>query len=193
MLFEQRFWAGIADGSVTMTFRRWRRRQVVAGRRYRTAGGIVAVESVDVVAEDDVTDAEAHRAGYPSAATLVADLRGTPELPLYRVRFRVLDGDPREELAAADDLSSADVAELDRRLARLDRASGTGPWTAAALAVVAEHPGVRAADLASSLGRDRDAFKLDVRKLKALGLTRSLQTGYELSPRGRAYVVRRGA
>ena len=32
-------------------------------------------------------------------------------------------------------------------------------------------------------------FKLDVRKLKRLGLTVSLEVGYELSPRGRAYLA----
>jgi hypothetical protein len=45
---------------------------------------------------------------------------------------------------------------------------------------------VRAADLAASFGRERDPFKLDVRKLKELGLTESLRPGYRLSPRGRA-------
>jgi hypothetical protein len=32
------------------------------------------------------------------------------------------------------------------------------------------------------------ALKTDVRKLKALGLTLSLEVGYELSPRGRAFL-----
>ena len=45
---------------------------------------------------------------------------------------------------------------------------------------------VRAADLAASLGRDTAPFKLDVRKLKALGLTISLEVGYRLSARGEA-------
>jgi hypothetical protein len=40
-------------------------------------------------------------------------------------------------------------------------------------------------------GRERLEFKRDVRKLKELGLTLSLEVGYELSPRGRAFV--RGA
>ena len=31
-------------------------------------------------------------------------------------------------------------------------------------------------------------FKLDVRKLKALGLTRSFAVGYEISPRGSSYL-----
>jgi hypothetical protein len=45
---------------------------------------------------------------------------------------------------------------------------------------------VRAADLAAAAGRERLAFKGDVRKLNELGLTESLEVGYRLSPRGRA-------
>ena len=37
---------------------------------------------------------------------------------------------------------------------------------------------------------ERLAFKSDVRKLKALGLTESLGTGYRLSPRGQAWLDR---
>ena len=47
MLWEQRFAPLIADGSVTVTFRRWRRRQALAGRRYRTPGGIIEVDDID--------------------------------------------------------------------------------------------------------------------------------------------------
>jgi hypothetical protein len=45
---------------------------------------------------------------------------------------------------------------------------------------------VRAADLAQSLRQEKRRFKLDVRKLKELGLTESLPVGYRLSPRGHA-------
>ena len=79
---------------------------------------------------------------------------------------------------------------LRARLARLDRASTHGPWTAEVLALIAERPAVRAGDLADALGRERLAFKTDVRKLKALGLTESLDVGYRLSPRGRAWLER---
>ena len=48
-----------------------------------------------------------------------------------------------------------------------------------------------ARDAAASLGREKLPFKRDVRKLKELGLTKSLLVGYRLSPRGRAYL--RGA
>jgi hypothetical protein len=54
------------------------------------------------------------------------------------------------------------------------------------LELIRDHPATRAADLAASLGRDTRPFKTDVRKLKELGLTESLEVGYRLSPRGRA-------
>jgi hypothetical protein len=188
MLFELRYRDAVGDGSITLTFRRWRRTQAVAGRRYRTGAGRIEVESVDVVDPGAITDEEARRAGAASAAELLAGLRGSDELPLYRVQFHAVhEPDPRDELAASDDLSTDDVAELDRRLERLDRASPSGPWTATTLALIAARPGVRAGDLAESVGRERDPFKLDVRKLKALGLTISLEVGYRLSPRGVRY------
>jgi hypothetical protein len=52
---------------------------------------------------------------------------------------------------------------------------------------------VRAADLAASVGRETQPFKRDVRKLKELGLTESLERGYRLSPRGRAVLDALGA
>lgn len=193
MLFEQRFWEPIARGEVTVTFRRWKRRQVVAGNRYRTPGGLIEVTAVDVVTPGDITEADAAAGGYPSADALVADLRGTPDLPLYRIRFRPWSGvDPRAELAAADELTDEDVAAIDTRLARLDAASPHGPWTFATLRLIAERPEVRAGDLADAAERERLSFKTDVRKLKNLGLTLSFPVGYRLSPRGEAYLARKG-
>jgi predicted transcriptional regulator len=47
-------------------------------------------------------------------------------------------------------------------------------------------------ELAKALGAERFAFKQDVRKLKELGLTESLEVGYRLSPRGEAVVHKLG-
>jgi hypothetical protein len=94
-------------------------------------------------------------------------------------------------LAESDDLSEADLLEIDQRLARLDRASSHGPWTMEVLEKIAANPGRRAPDLAAEFGRETLPFKVDVRKLKNLGLTFSLRIGYELSPRGEAYLARR--
>jgi hypothetical protein len=61
----------------------------------------------------------------------------------------------------------------------------------AVLDAIRRRPATRAADLAAEeFGRERDPFKIDVRKLKNLGLTHSLEVGYELSPRGEEYLRR---
>ncbi|MDH3500469.1 MAG: hypothetical protein OEM97_10125 [Acidimicrobiia bacterium] len=192
MLFQKRFWEPIQAGDVTMTFRRWKRPQVIAGRVYRTAAGRLAVTTVDAVTPSAITDSDARRAGHPSAAALVSDLPGRPGDPIYRVVFRYLEEpDPRDVLAADDALDDTAISEIDRRLDRLDRASTHGAWTRQYLDAISTNPGVRAPDLAERFGRDVLPFKADVRKLKNLGLTLSLRIGYELSPRGAAYLTNR--
>lgn len=147
-------------------------------------------ESVDIITPGDITAALARDAGFPDVPAAVADLRGDPELPLYCIRFRRLDGlDPRDELAAAASLSSEEVAAIAAKLARLDNASKRGPWTSTVLAQIADRPGVVSTALAEALGWERADFKLHVRRLKALGLTISLDVGYRLSPRGAAYLA----
>ncbi|MCC2333740.1 hypothetical protein [Cellulomonas wangsupingiae] len=219
MLLPPKVATGVADGSVTLAFRRWQRADVRPGSRFRTPAGVVEVTSVDVVDPGALTDADAHAAGLPDAAALlrlldpqavarrrrtarygrtpVADaaVAGTtaPDTtgwPVYRVGLAWSGPDPREALRDDADLTDADVATIDARLDRLDRASSHGPWTAATLDVIRRRPHVRAPDLAAELGRERDPFKLDVRKLKGLGLTQSFDVGYALSPRGEVYVSR---
>ncbi|WP_090937097.1 hypothetical protein [Nonomuraea jiangxiensis] len=192
MLIERERHDGIRDGTITVLFRRWRQRQASAGHVYRTALGRVAVDAIDVVTTAQITDADATAAGYPSAAAAIEDLRGSPGDPVYRLAIRyVPEPDPRDELAATDDLPADELADVAARLARLDRASRTGPWTEAALEIIDRRPAVRAGDLAAELGREVARFKLDVRKLKNLGLTVSLDTGYRISPRGAAYLASR--
>lgn len=193
MLIEREARAGITAGTITVLFRQWRRPQVVAGRRYRTSAGILQMREVEVIDTTEITDADARAAGYTCAGDVVEDLPAAPEeeVPLYRLRFHRLPGpDPRDVLAQTVAMSDLEVAEVSRRLGRMDRASTHGPWTRAVLYAIAERPGVRAADLAASFGREVFAFKNDVRKLKALGLTLSLEVGYTLSPRGKVYLSR---
>jgi hypothetical protein len=188
--FEPRLRLGLQDGSITLAFRRWRRVQVVAGRNYRTGSGMVRAETVDVVTPADITAADARAAGYTDVTRLQADLRGDPALPLYRISFSRVDGpDPRDELATTSALTGTEAAAISARLARMDAVSARGPWTHEVLATIASQPAVSSAILAPGLDWERADFKLHVRRLKALGLTISLDVGYRISPRGAAYLA----
>lgn len=179
---------GVVDGSVDRVYRRWARPRVRAGSTLRTAAGVLEIVAVTEVDPASITDADAVAAGATSADDVRRAFRGTDADPVLRIDLRPGGPDPRSTLAADDALSEQDRAAITARLDRLDRASRTGPWTHAVLRVIADHPRRRAAELAALLGRDRDPFKLDVRKLKNLGLTESLDVGYRLSPRGTAYL-----
>ena len=189
MRFPPRTLEAIADGRVDRAFRRWDRPRVRAGGQQLTAVGVIGFSSVEAVGREAVTEAEAARAGFGSVKELLAFLDRRAGGEIYRVTLRLAGPDPRVALRDA----LPDAAEIDRlcgRLARLDRASGHGPWTQEALELIEAHPERRAGDLAVMAGRDRLPFKVDVRKLKQLGLTESLPIGYRLSPRGRALLQR---
>ncbi|HET6664115.1 MAG TPA: hypothetical protein VFG94_07645 [Acidimicrobiales bacterium] len=190
MLFPQRFWAGLADGSVELAFRRWRRAGVKAGGTQLTPAGVLAIDAVDVVDVGDITPDDARRAGYRDRAELLAELDRHPGGTLYRLAFHYAGADPRLALREDAELPDDELARIRARLARLDGASRHGPWTETVLRLIASRPAVRAADLAASLGRETQPFKTDVRKLKQLGLTESLEVGYRLSPRGEAVLGR---
>jgi hypothetical protein len=185
VLFKTRFYPRIVDGTVTRTFRRWKRLQVVAGNRYRQPFGEIEVVSAEELDEISITESDAELAGYGSLHELFAELAKYHEGTLYRIDFRFAGADQRIALRQTDALSEADLEALVKRLARLDKASSRGPWTRQALELIDRNPAVVSTVLAAAMGVDRPAFKIDIRKLKESGLTESLEVGYRLSPRGK--------
>jgi hypothetical protein len=181
---------GIADGSVTLAFRRWDRPRMRPGSTQRTRAGVLEVLTVDEVDPGALTEDDAAAAGVRSLAQLLRLLDRRPGAHVYRMRVRAAGPDPRIALREQAELAGEDRQALDTTLDRWDAARGV-PWTRQLLCLVAERPGVRAPDLAAGLGRETLPFKRDVRRLKELGLTISLDVGYELSPRGRAYLAGR--
>jgi hypothetical protein len=191
MLFKQAHRNGIAAGSVTLAFRRWPRSRVRAGTRLRTPSGVVAIDAVEIVEEGAITERDAQRSGFGSRDALVTELRRRGDDPIHRIELHYAGPDPRVALRRRADLDAREVGEIALRLARIDAASQTGPWTHAVLELIRSCPETLAADLAASRGEETQRFKRRVRKLKELGLTESLEVGYRLSPRGAAYVERR--
>ena len=114
MLFRRADLAAIAAGEITVAFRRWRRPMARAGGTQQTPAGVLAFDAVERV--DDVTDADARRAGLPDADAVRALLRGR-EGDLYRIRFHVAGPDPRIALRAAADLTAEERAAIAERLA----------------------------------------------------------------------------
>jgi hypothetical protein len=175
MLLKQSILDGIARGDITLAFRRWQRPTVKAGTGLRTAAGVVRIGSVEIVDESALSDADAQAAGFADRATLAAALRDGADRSLYRIAFDGIETDARLALRAAADLSDADWHALAARFERWDSASpGYFP---SILRLIGQNPEVAAAILAGRLGVEKLKFKQDVRKLKELGLTESLDVG----------------
>ncbi|MFC7877508.1 hypothetical protein [Isoptericola sp. NPDC057391] len=188
MLLDARTLRGLADGTVTHTYRRWSVVRVRPGSTMRTRVGVVEVTAVDPVGPESVDDDAARGAGFRSGTAARAWIERRGEGELYRVGLRLAGPDPRVALREDDDLDDAAVDAIRTRLARMDHAAPE-PWTRAYLELVAARPAVVARTLAADIGMERDPFKIRVRRLKELGLTESLDVGYRLSPRGRAYLT----
>jgi hypothetical protein len=190
---------GVASGDITVTFRRWTRAQVKVGGHYKVGSAVLEVDRVSQLLVRDISDDDIARTGEVDRAALHKRLSKGTKQParddevVWRIEFHPTGlTDSRTLLAASDDLTAEDIETIQRSLDRLDRAAPYGPWTRGVLALIDERPGVVSTELAAARGMDRPAFKLDVRKLKKLGLTESLEVGYRLSPRGRAFLSRSG-
>jgi hypothetical protein len=180
-LFNHQVWAGLSEGTVTVAFRRWKRPTVKAGGTLHSPGGLLAIDEVSPIFPEDVNEDDAVAAGYADREAVLASLR--PEGQLYRVRFHRIGDDPRIKLRQHTDFEEDELSDVVRALVRL-------PWAETVLRLLADNPGVVSTDLAAQLGLDRAPFKERVRRLKALGLTESLDVGYRLSLRGAALLSR---
>ncbi|WP_135850452.1 ASCH domain-containing protein [Serinibacter arcticus] len=198
--------AAIEQGTVTAAYRRWETPRVKVGGTQMTAAGVVRFDAVEEVADlATLTDDDARAAGVRDAAELRRRLAPRTASPdgdspsrrgprasrggdhVYHVTLSWVGVDPRLELREKIARGAA-LTRLKVDVARLDDGRHTGPWTRQILAWIRDNPGVISTELADLLGRELLGMKADIRRLKALGLTISLRVGYELSPRGRAYL-----
>ena len=144
-------------------------------------GLLLEATAVDLVAVATITEEDARRAGEESLASLHRRLGDADEV--WRVELRCLGRDDRIVRREDAVIDGEQLAAIRSRLARLDR---DRPWTRSTLQLIERYPGIVSTKLAEHAGMDRPAFKLNVRKLKEMGLTESLDIGYRLSPRGEA-------
>ncbi|HTF18669.1 MAG TPA: hypothetical protein VK658_11380 [Chryseolinea sp.] len=180
----------IREGQISLQFRKWTRPSVKQGTLLTTAIGQVEIQQIDVMNEQDVTDRDAKAAGFETREALLQTLRKQEDGEIYKIRVRYHGEDPRIKLRNDATLSDAQYQQLIKRLQRLDAASREGPWTKVTLLAISRHPRVVSTELATKLGHERMWLKLNIRKLKNMGLTISHEVGYEISPLGKALLQR---
>ena len=192
MLIPNAVVQGIIDGRVTRLYRRWDVPRAKAGGRQLTKFGLIAIDAVQEVPDlEMITEADALACGESSLATLTKWLMKRPDDRIYQVTLHYAGPDPRwglrEQLP-----DGSELIKIDQALDRLDAArpaGSTGPWTRFILGWIRDNPAVVSKVLATLLDRELQPMKTDIRKMKALGLTISLDVGYQLSPRGAAYLA----
>lgn len=188
MLLPNAVVAGIVDGSVTRVYRRWSAPRAKAGGTQLTRRGVVAIDAVTEIDDPDLlTEADAVACGERDLASLLKWLGKRPDDRIFRVDLHYAGEDPRWQLRERLP-DEAELAEIADALRRLDAAKVSGPWTRQILEWIRGNPAVVSTVLATLLDRELQPMKTDIRKLKALGLTISLDVGYRLAPRGQAYL-----
>ena len=97
MQFSRELRFGVANGSITVSFRLWARPQVRVGGVYRTAGVSIQVDEMDLVPFRTITDDDFARTGEPDRQTLreraahAGPIGG--DTLVYRVEFHVVAAD----------------------------------------------------------------------------------------------------
>lgn len=98
LMFKKVFYAAIAAGQKTTTLRYWRRPRVRPGSVHTVPHlGKLAIESVQPILPEDLTDSHAHSDGFASLAdlhtalnTLYSPAAVGADKRLFLVRFRFL-------------------------------------------------------------------------------------------------------
>ena len=184
MLFKQEHLQGIQSGTITKAFRKWAKPLVKNGSQIKTSAGIVEVIAIAKCEWSEIGEIDAVQAGYHDLKSLTDVLNKIPVGDIFCIRVRYKSADPRLELREQTILSEEELELLKNKVARLDQFSKQGSWTMLLLNAIRNHPKLKAADLAKKTGKEKDWLKLNIRKLKNLGLTISYEPGYTLSPLG---------
>ena len=182
MIFKVHQLKEIKGGTITVAFRRWEKANVKKGSTMKTAVGVIRVTDVEQIKENSITKADATKAGYESVNSLLKALNKIASGSVYKVKLKYESEDPRIELREKTDLADEDFKKLMAKLDRLDKTRG--PWVLIVMKLIKRYPERRAGDLAEIMKMDKLDFKVNVRKLKNLGLTISHEIGYSLSPLG---------
>lgn len=184
MLFKKKFLDLIEQGEIKIAFRKWTRPSVTESKTLLTPAGLLRIKSVKIIDYDQITDHEIVQAGYADRKELDKELAFKETGDIYKIEFDLEGVDPRIALRKNSNISNAEMTKILDKLKRLDTSGKVKNWTFKVLDLLDREPGKYAIEYSTQLGYEKEWFKLNIRKLKNLGLTISLTDGYEISPRG---------
>lgn len=185
MLFKEIHLQGIKTGNVKLAFRKWQKKSVNAGTRIHTSVGLVEVKSIEAISENNINETDAIHAGFASKEHLLQSFPKKSNGIIYRMEVCYHSEDPRIGLRERTSLSEQEFNDILKKLQSLDKHSKKGDWTRQILLTIKDNPNLHAIGIANLTGFEKEWLKLNIRKLKNLGLTISHTIGYELSPKGK--------
>ena len=184
MIFKLSHLEGIKAGKITLAFRKWKKPTVRKGSRIKTAIAVIEILDISETSLENITNRDAVKAGFESLEKLLDTLNTKTEGTIYKIEVHYYSEDPRIALREHTALTEKEFQLLKNKLDRLDNYSKEGRWTLAVLKAIDDNPKLRAADLAVKMNKEKDGLKINIRKLKNLGLTISHEVGYTISPLG---------
>ncbi|WP_294269420.1 hypothetical protein [uncultured Chryseobacterium sp.] len=188
MLFKDVHLKGIREGKITLAFRQWQKASVKKGSLLNTSVGLLKIDSNETVHEDHITDDEALQAGFTNKKQLLKSFHHNHSGEIFKIALHYHAEDPRIKLREQAELSDQQFEDISRKLERLDQYCKNGQWTKQVLVSIKDHPHLPAAGIANLTGFEKEWLKLNIRKLKNMGLTISHTVGYEISPLGSEYL-----
>jgi hypothetical protein len=190
MLFKEVHLHGIKNGAITLAFRKWQKPSVKVGTRMHTSIGLVEIKSIEAILESGITETDALNAGFASKEYLLQSLPKNSNGNIYRMEICYHSEDPRIQLREQTNIPQQEYDSIIKKLNSLDKYSTQGEWTKKVLLTIDENPNLHAIGIAKLTGFEKEWLKLNIRKLKNLGLTISHTIGYEISPKGKVVLKR---
>ena len=127
MLIKDEIIEKIKSGEITILFRRWSRPGAKSGGSQMTQGGVVGIDTVEVISESDIGDRDARDAGFTSREDLLSHLNYRDD-PIYRIRVHWAGEDPRKALRENAELDDSEIEEIIGKLKKMDVSGTRGPW-----------------------------------------------------------------
>lgn len=190
MLFKEIHLRGIKSGKITLAFRKWKNTSVRTGSLLHTSVGLIEIRKIETVNENDITDNDALNAGFSDKNQLLKSFTHNSTGTIFKITVSYHSADPRIKLREQTGLSEQQFIDLKKKLEKLDNHSRQGHWTIKVLLTIKDNPNLHAIGIVKLTGFEKEWLKLNIRKLKNLGLTISHTVGYELSPLGKAFLLR---